>query len=147
LNPVVAGTSAAGILIVLVAMVWAAVHFSKSRLGDSRLLGTWQSDADATIAEMRKTRPVTDKQEQAMRKVFGKMKITYTKTTITTDFDGVVESQPYHLVSKAGDSIVIKSWSNLSNQEEEFRIRFVGADTYWVDVQQVNVSEFFKRSP
>ncbi len=97
-NPVVVGTSAAGILLVLVVVVWAAVYFSKSRRGDSRLLGTWQSDAGATIAEIRKTRPVTDKQEQAMRKLFGKMKITYTNSTITTDFDGTVDSQTYHVL-------------------------------------------------
>jgi hypothetical protein len=120
------------------------------------LLGTWQSDADATIAEIRKTRPVTDKQEQAMRKLFGKMKITYTTTTITSDFDGVVESQSYQVLSKDGDSIVVKYGFGPSNQEEEFRIRFVGdtfrirfvgGATYWVDTPKFNISECFKRIP
>src|SRR5262249_34669970 len=99
-KPIVIGASAAAVLLVVIALVWMAVHFSRARRGDPRLIGTWQSDADATITELRKARPVTDKQEEAMRKLFGNMKITYTDATITTELNGVVDTQPYQVVSR-----------------------------------------------
>jgi hypothetical protein len=144
-NPVITAASAAGVVLVVVVLAWMAWHFSKSWRGESRLIGTWQSDADATITELRKSRPVTNKQEQAMRKLFGRMKITYTKTTLTTDFDGSLDTQPYQVVSKDRDSVVIKSWFALSKKDEQFRIRFIGSDVYWVDVEQFALSECFRR--
>jgi hypothetical protein len=138
------GALAAGVVLVAVA-AWAAMHFAKGRPGDPRLIGTWQSDADATIAELRKARPVTDEQEQGMRKLFGRMKITYAATTFTTDLDGTVETHPYQVVSKDAESVVVKFRFSLTNKDELFRIRFVGADTYWVDVEQFKLSECFRR--
>jgi hypothetical protein len=133
---------AAGIVVV-VAGVWMVVHFSKAGRGDPRLIGAWRSDADATFAELRKSRPVTDEQEQKLRKVFGRLKVTYTDTMITTDFDGVVESQPYQVISKDATSVVIKTKSPLSGQDEPMRIRFIGNDMYWIELERV--SECFRR--
>src|SRR5262249_2756151 len=118
----------------------------KSRHTDPRLFGTWKSDADATIADMKTRRTVTDEQEQKLKTMlFGKMKITYTATTLTTDFDGTVESQSYQVVSKDAESVTITAYSPLSKKDETFRIRFVGNDTYWVDVPDHNLSECFRR--
>ena len=144
-KPIVIGASAAAVLLVVIALIWTAVHFSKSRRGDPRLIGTWQSDADATIMELQKARPVSDKQEVAMRELFGKMKVTYTDATITTELNGVVDTQPYQVVSRDGDSVVVKSWSALSKKDEQWRLRFIGSDTYWVDVEQFALSECFRR--
>lgn len=144
-NPLLIGASVAGFVLVVVAVVWTAVHFSRPRPGDPRLIGTWQSDADATIAELRNTRPLTDEQDAKLRTLFGKMKVTYTETTITTDFEGKVDTQPYQVVSKDGDTIMVKSWSALSKQDEVYRIRFVGTDRYWVDVERFAMSECFRR--
>lgn len=144
-NPLVVGGSVAGIVLVVVAVAWIAVRYGKSRRGDSRLIGTWQSDANATIAGIKAARTVTDTQEAAMRKLFGRMKLTYTADTITTELDGPPDTQPYQVVSKDGDSVVIKSWFALSKKDEQFRIRFVGNDTYWVDVEQFSISECFRR--
>jgi hypothetical protein len=144
-NPVVVGAVVGGIVIALAASVWAAVYVIKSRSGDSRLIGTWKSDADATIAELRKSRTVTDKQEAAMRKLFGKMTITYAAKTYTTEFDGKLDTQPYQIVSKDRDSVVLKSWSPIENKEVQFRIRFTDSGTYWVDVESFAISECFRR--
>ena len=144
-NPLVIGASAAGVAVVVVAFTWMAMHFSKAPRGESRLIGTWQSDADETVAAQRKSRPVTVGQEQAMRRLFGRMKVTYTETTATTDFDGNLDTQPYQVISKNEDSVVIKCWSAFSKKDEQFRIRFVGSDTYWVDADQFAFSECFRR--
>src|SRR5262245_6122208 len=90
---VVVWASVAGDVVIAVVAVVVAVQVVKARRTDPRLYGTWKSDADATIAEMRKTRPVTDDQEQKLRMLFGKMKVTYTATTVTSDLDGTVETQ------------------------------------------------------
>ena len=105
------------------------VHFSKARRAEPRLIGTWRSDADATIAELRKTQTVTEEREQGLRKLFGKMKITYTDKMFTTELDGVVNSQPYQVISKDATSVVIKTKPDLLNQDGLVRIRFIGNDT------------------
>src|SRR6185369_769492 len=64
-----------------------ALPFRLARLKDDRLLGTWQSDADRTIAGIREVRPVDDKQEAALRKLFGKLRVTYTQTAYTTELN------------------------------------------------------------
>ncbi len=144
-NPFLIGACIGGFVLVVVAVLWTAVHFSKPRPGNPRLTGTWQSDADATMAELRKTRSLTDEQDAKLRPLFGKMKITYTETTITIDFEGKVDTQPYQILSEDGDTITIKSWSAFSKQDEVYHIRFVGSDRYWVDVEQFAMRECFRR--
>ncbi|HEX4591976.1 MAG TPA: hypothetical protein VH120_18725 [Gemmataceae bacterium] len=139
------GAVVGGAVLVIAASVWAAVYFVKARPGDPRLIGTWQSDADATIAEMRKAKVVTEQQEKALRKLFGRMKITYSPTTFTTELDGVLETRPYQVLSRDRESVVLKEWSSLTNKEEQYRIRFIDRDTYWVDVEQFKLSECFRR--
>jgi len=136
----------AGAVVVGVVAVVLIMQIAKSRHTDPRLFGTWRSDADATVAEIKKTRTLTDEQEQKLKTMlFGKMKITYTATTVTTDFDGTVESQSYEVVRKNADSVTLKAWSPLTKKDETFRIRFVGTETYWVDSEVANVSECFRR--
>ena len=144
-NPAIVGALIGGGVLVLAVAVLLAAYFIKSRGGDPRLIGTWKSDADATIAEMRKSRAVTDKQEAGLRKLFGKMIITYAAKTLTTELDGKLDTQPYQIVSKDRDSIVLKSWFAISNKDEQFHIRFTDSDTYWVDVEGFQVSECFRR--
>jgi hypothetical protein len=133
---IVIPASVAGIAVVvgLVAVVL-IMQVAKLRRTDPRLIGTWKSDADATIAEMKKTRTLTDDVEQKLRThVFGKMKVTYTATTLTTDFDGKVESQAYQILGKDADSVTMKTYSPLTQEDVIVLIRFVGTDTYWIEM-------------
>jgi len=144
-NPLVNGGTVVGAVLVVVAVAWTVVHFGKSRRDEPRLIGTWQSDADATIAEMRKSRPVTAEQEQKLRMIFGRMKITYTATTVTSDFNGTVDTQPYQVVGKGADWVVLKARFAISKRDEQFTIRFDGSDAYWADTEGFTVSECFRR--
>jgi hypothetical protein len=137
--------SVGGAVVVGFVAVVLVMQMSKSRRSDPRLFGTWQSDADATIADMKKGRPITDQGEQGLRRVFGKAKITYTADTMTTDFEGKVESQSYEVVAKDADAVTIKAWSPVSKKDESFRITFVGNNTYWVDVPSGKARECFRR--
>jgi hypothetical protein len=95
---------------------------------------------------MRKKKAVTEKQEEALRKLFGRLRITYTATSLMTDLDGVQETERYQVVSQDGDSIVIREWFPASKKkEQQVRIRFIDKDTYWVDVEQFEISECFRR--
>lgn len=136
--------SIASVIVIIVVAAWMVVHFTKSRRTDPRLIGTWKSDADATIAEMCKTRSLTDEQEQKLRTIFGKMKITYKETTFTSEMDGVVDTQTYQVVSKDSDSVVLKAGSGLTNKDEQIRIRFSDNDTYWIEASDT-LRECFRR--
>jgi hypothetical protein len=139
---IVIAAAVGGAVVVGFVAVILLMQMAKSRRSDPRLFGTWKSDADATVAEMKKRRTLTDEQEQKLKTmIFGKSKITYTADTITTDFDCKVESQSYHVVSKDADSVTIKAWSPLTKKDEIFRIRFVGSDTYWVEFPSGNGAE------
>src|SRR5262245_42353374 len=96
-----------GAVVVAAVAVFLVVHYVRASRTDQRLYGTWKSDADATIAELRTQRPVTAEQEQKLRQLFGKMKITYTATTFTTDMDGTVETEPYEIVKKEATSVML----------------------------------------
>ena len=145
-KPIIIAAAVAGAVVVGFVAVVLIMQVAKSRHSDPRLFGTWKSDADATVAEIKKTRTPTDEQEQKLKTMlFGKMKITYTANTVTTDFDGTVESQSYQVVRKDADSVTLKAWSPLTKKDETFRIRFVGTDTYWVDSEVANISECFRR--
>lgn len=79
-----------------------------TRVIDERLIGTWQSDADRTIAGIREQRPVDDKQEAGMRKLYGKMRVTYTPSTYTTELDGTTETCKYEVLGKDKHSVSIR---------------------------------------
>jgi hypothetical protein len=118
-------------------------------LAEPRLVGVWQSDADANLQEMRRTRKVPDEEERELRKHVFTTKVTYTDKMVGTDTGGDVEVQTYQVVAKEGDEVVIRTWFASTRQEEEVRIRFAGPDTYWVEVEvevpQVHLVECFRR--
>ena len=147
-NLAVIAVVAASMVLALGLVIWGGVYLLKPK-SDSRLLGTWKSDADATIAHRKTTRPVTEQNEAAMRKLFGKMLVTYTAKHYTWELDGTTETLPYQVVNKDAESVTIKvNVKIMSNGEPvTLRIRFPDADTYWVDTvtELMNFSECFRR--
>jgi hypothetical protein len=142
---VVAGALAlAGVLAVA---VWAVVgiNYLRNRPPDPRLIGAWQSDADATIEQLRKVRPVTEAVERDARKKFGRMRVTYTAATFTMEKGAEVDVVPYQVVRKDADSVVIRTRPAADMPDIEFRVRFVGPDVYWVDMAEFGISECFRR--
>jgi hypothetical protein len=81
-----------------------------------------------------------------MRKLFGKMTITYAAKTYTWELNGTVETQPYTVVTREGDCIGLKTRSPLKKDEDEvYRICFVGDDEYWVQTSVSDIVECFRR--
>lgn len=119
---------------------------------DSRLLGTWQSDADLTVKSILGEPPYDGKREAKLRKLFGKMRITWTTTHCQTDLDGYLDSGTYKVLASDKNSVVVHSddpkpspLDGLDLKLSSFHvIHFVGTDTYWLDTQW-GMQEYFKR--
>lgn len=94
---------AVAVLVSGVAILLLRLRFQR----EDRLLGVWQSDADRTIAAIREVRPVDEAREGALRKLYGKLRITYTGGTYTSDFDGITETTRYEVLGKDDRSVVI----------------------------------------
>jgi hypothetical protein len=117
------------------------------RKTDERLIGTWQSDADRTIAVIRHRRP-DEQQEAALRKIFGKLWVTYGDTACTTELDGVVESNRYEVLGRDKQSVVIREIrpKPLPLELSEFVvIHFDGPDSYWLYTEIGGIQEYFRR--
>ncbi len=121
---------------------------------EDRLLGTWQSDADRTLAAIREVSPVDEAREGALRKLYGKLRITYTGGTYTSDFDGSTETTRYEVLGKDDRSVVIGEIDPKPSELDEILqmsrftvIHFEGPDAYWIHVQHTDTREYFRRVP
>ncbi len=134
---------AAGVL-VAIAIVLAAFHLRQPRLTEPLLQGTWQSDAEATIAEWRKGRPLNENQERLLKRTFGRLKITYQNNNCRTEIDGLSHRGTFRVVSKQDDSAVIKA-RLFGMKAQVFKIRFAGHDIYWLYLDDPGTWECFRR--
>jgi hypothetical protein len=141
----VASCTLTALVIVLALPAWV------DRITDDRLIGAWQSDADRTIAGIRERKPVDDKQEAALRKLFGKLRMTYASTTYSTELDGTTETYKYVVLGKDKHSVVIReverkpSWMDGLELSEFTVIQFDSPDSFWVYTQIGGIREYFKR--
>jgi hypothetical protein len=67
------------------------------------------------------------------------MTVTYSSTTVTSDWKKVVETQAYSVVRKDRDVVVIK----VQSSESEISLYFDDNDTYWIVVGEY--MECFRR--
>jgi len=136
---VAAGCGLVGIVLII------AIEVSKrKRLLEPRLEGTWQSDAEATIAEWRKIRPLSEKQTHLLRNTFGKMRITFEGNSFRRDLDEVLESGTFRVVRKRMEVVVIKARSS-GFRSQTFKVRFTDDNTYWTFLDQTGTWECFRR--
>jgi hypothetical protein len=141
----VAGGAPAALVIVLVRPI------RIGRISDDRLYGTWQSDADRTVAGIRDRKPVDETHEAALRKLFGKLLVTYTPTTFTTELDGATQEYKYEVLGKDKHSVVIREIEpkptplDALNLSEFTVIQFDGPDSYWLYTSIGGIREHFKR--
>lgn len=137
----------------LIAVIGVAVTW-KHRQIDVRLLGTWQSDSDRTILLVMGPPPYDEQQksrETALRKIYGSMKLTFTTTTCTSDFNGTVETGPYEVLGRDKVSVVIRNIATKPSpldflELSSFQIiRFEGADYLQVHSEVGRSDEIFRR--
>lgn len=144
--------------ILLAALVVAATALSRppASIVDWRLVGTWQSDAERTIARLSQDRPVSDEQHVKLRGLFGKLRVTYTHNLRwTSDLEGFVDRGQYRIVKREGSALILRSWSDNPTELEKlgvdrqatYRIEFDGAEGYWLINEAYGLREYFRRLP
>lgn len=124
----------------------------KAHITDERLMGTWQSDADRTIAAFRERGPIDPTKETQLRRLFGKLRVTYTPTTGTTQMEGTPGTFPIEIIDKDAHSVVIRETNSpisVASKLSEFTvIQFDGPDSFYLVTKSGNnIREYFKRIP
>lgn len=127
--------------------------FRFGRRTDARLLGTWKSDADLTMASLERKSSRDAEREAKLRSLFGKMRITWTATQVTSDLEGYLDTDKYKVLASDTDSVTIQSEETTPSPLDGLGlptvhvIHFVGADTYWLDISggSGGMREYFTR--
>jgi hypothetical protein len=102
---------------------------------DKRLLGSWRSDREGTVAEFNRRFPDRFKgkpeKKEKFAKIFGKMNHTFTPKELTVKYDDCVFTVDYKVLKIEKDNVLIKT---LGEDGEEIKIRFVdNFNSYWVN--------------
>jgi hypothetical protein len=113
---------------------------------DTRLLGRWRSDATRTARDLTARRDIPAQQKAALRRLFGKMELRYTRKRCYSTLDGHTQSVPYQVVAKDPSSVAIVSYDLLLEQPTISHLHFDGSHM-WVPVGTGLFREFFKRVP
>lgn len=110
---------------------------------EKRLIGTWQSDSRKTMAAIRKLRDMTEEKCRMARKIFGKLRLRYTRTKVYTDYKGLKDIAPYKVVAKDANSVAILA-QDFEGKPKIFHIHFE-EDRYWISVGNGGWREYFRR--
>ena len=110
---------------------------------DSRLIGTWRSDARKTALEITARRDVSAKKKRKLLSIFGKLELRYTPTHCYSSFGGTTSANRYKVVAKDSWSVALIV-SNPIMGENIVHIHFEGPH-YWIVLGSGRMREFFKR--
>jgi len=133
----------------IVLLFMLAKNSSTPKLNDPRLLGTWVSDRERTLESLGPS--TSDEGRAKLENLFGKLKIAYTESTITTELDDHVETIPYTVLGVDEHSVVIRDDSPpdpdmaVLEMSTFSKIHFDGDDSYWVSTEIGGITEYFKR--
>jgi hypothetical protein len=109
----------------------------------SRLLGIWKSDRKRTSDEAFRGRRVSERRRKAFAKLFGILRVTYTRTRIHSEFDGPRETARYEILAMDEHSVAIRTFDSKSGKPEICHIHFEGESRYWISLG--GFREFFRR--
>jgi hypothetical protein len=112
-------------------------------MNDSRLIGTWRSDARRTALDVAARRDVAASKKKKLLSLFGKLELRYTPTHCYSTMGDSVTVNPYTVVAKDAWSVVVVG-SNLIAGKEIVHIHFEGHH-YWIYLGSSGMREFFKR--
>jgi hypothetical protein len=110
---------------------------------DSRLIGTWRSDAHKTSLEITARRDITAAKKKILQRFFGKLELRYTPTRCYSLLNGQVSVNRYIVVAKDSSSVALFV-SNPIMGDHIVHIHFEGSH-YWIILGSGRMREFFKR--
>src|SRR2546422_213964 len=106
---------------------------SRASKTDRRLLGTWRSDRHRTVAGWRFSKRLTPERRRKFLGIFGKLRVTYTRTRIRGVLRDYKFVQRYELLAADSDSVAIRyEDKQLTGEWRIQHIHFEGRDCYWV---------------
>jgi hypothetical protein len=111
---------------------------------DSRLIGTWRSDARKTAVEIAARADLSSAKKKKLRSFFGKLEHRYTHSLCYSRFEDHASVKPYTVVAKDDWSVALVL-SNSIGGKQIFHIHFEGDNYYWITLGSGRMCEFFKR--
>ena len=112
---------------------------------DTRLLGTWKSDLRKTKQAAREWHELPEAKTKHLKRLFGKVRIRYTRTRIYWEGFGEKFVDRYQVVAKDATSVAILAPGIIDEDEQEIgHIHFEGK-YYWVWPDLASYPEYFKR--
>lgn len=115
-----------------------------TRKADKRLLGIWRSDRRRTLAEWRFAKRLSPEKRRKILAIFGKLRVTYTRTRIRGVLGDYRLTQAYELLAADSDTVAIRYHdSQLTGEWLIEHIHFEGSDRYWISLGHCR--EWFRR--
>jgi len=105
---------------------------------DVRLLGTWRSDYDRTVAELSARPDLPDTSKAKLASLIGKLELRYTRRYCYSKLEECERRSRYRVLGTDAASVAILA------EGEIHHIHFDG-DAYWMTLGASNVREFFRR--
>lgn len=110
---------------------------------DTRLIGTWRSDARRTGLEIKDRRDITTAARRKLLRLFGRLELRYTRTRCYSSLNGQVWVARYTVVAKDSSSVALLMRSPITGGEI-VHVHFEKGH-YWVVLGSGRTREFFKR--
>jgi hypothetical protein len=120
--------------------------------GDERLIGTWKSNREETVAKILERDPkwksAQPERIEKLRQLFGHLTIRYGEKSVETHYLGETEKLGYKVLERGPDFVVIQIIGGDEDGKEE-RLRFVEDDhSYWVHSSMMpTIEERFDKIP
>lgn len=119
---------------------------SSAYASGERLIGTWKSNREKTLENLRQVPNLSEGQRNKLTPLFGKISTTYDGKRGITKLNGESFEEPYTVISDTPQAIVIESLDAMTKKKEKVTLRFSGKDEFCVDVVQVpGLAECFAR--
>jgi hypothetical protein len=104
-------------------------------LYDERLLGSWRSDREGTVAEYNRRFPKRfegkPEKKEKFERIFGNLTHTFTRKDLSVEYEDSVFTVGYKVLKLEKDYVLIKTYGE---DGEEIKIRFVdNLNSYWVN--------------
>lgn len=110
---------------------------------DSRLLGTWQSDARRTARDISARRDIAASKKPRLRRLFGKLVLRYTKSRCYATLDGQTEVSRYVVVARDRSSVAVVMAHPVTGEQVISHIHFESR-FYWISLGPIR--EYFRKT-
>lgn len=113
--------------------------------GENKLIGSWKSDKEATMAYLKNHTTLTPQQLEKVGTALGKMTITFTATNMIAKSGDWKFESPYKIISETKDSVTVESKDPNSGKLTQDKYEFDANGIWTVDNRIPGYKERFGR--